>query len=559
MKKIALCALMLAHLNTNAASRPPVLGKSAMVVTAQHLASDIGNNILQEGGNAIDAAVAVGYALSVVHPCCGNIGGGGFMLIRFANGKTTFINFREKAPLAFDQKHFNQGLHNTYPYLEVATPGTVMGLNTALKKYGKLPRARVMQPAIELAEKGYTLSQQGAEYLSLVDESLKNQANTCKTFTKNNKILRAGDTVIQQDLSRTLSQIAKGGSDAFYHGSIAKQLVKASKANRGLLTLDDFRQYTAQELAPVECDYRGYHIITAPPPSAGGITLCEILHITEHYPLSQFGFHSSKSTHYTVEAMRHAFADRNQFLGDPDFVDNPTEKLISKAHSKRIQQRIHPDRATDSHTLGFIGNTKEKPNTTGYVVVDQKGNAVSVTYTLNGFFGAQRIAGNTGFFLNNEMDDFNLQPGVANDFGLVQGDANRGAPGKRPLSSMAPTIITQNGKLFMVLSTPGGSTIPTQLANVIHNVIDYGMNIQEAIDAPRIHMQWLPDVIFFEPRAFSADTQRILNNMGHHFRPGAPWGAPLWGAVTAIQIDSKTNQLSGAMDSRRPAGSATGH
>lgn len=554
IKRILVLLLLGCYVNCAiAATKAPVYGKDSMVVSAQHLASDIGDKILEQGGNAIDAAVAVGYALAVVHPCCGNIGGGGFMMIRLKNGKTTMINFREKAPLAATAALFSN--NNSNPYLNIGVPGTVLGLNTALKKYGSLPLRTVMQPAIDIAKNGYTLQRGDIAFLQFAKTN-KYKADSEKIFTKNRVIFSTGEKLVQKDLAKTLELIAKKGSRAFYHGAIAKKIVTASKNNNGLLSKKDFKKYSIQELQPIVCHYRDYTIYTAPPPSAGGITICEILNILEAYPLKSLGFHSAASTHYTVEAMRHAYADRASHLGDPDFVKNPTEELISKQHAKKIRKYILENAASDSKKIGPTINPSEHENTTAFVVVDKHRNAVAVTYTLNGFFGSRMIAGDTGFLLNNELDDFNLRPGKPNFFGLIQGKANIIEPGKRPLSSMAPTFITKNDKLFMAVSTPGGSTIPTQIVAVIQNVIDYGMNIQEAVDAPRFHMQWLPDVIFYEPFSFSTDTLQLLKKMGHKFKIGAPYGAKHWGAVTAFLVDQKTNEITGAIDSRRPAGAA---
>ena len=527
--------------------------KKNMVVTEQYIASNIGEKILQAGGNAIDAAVAVGYALAVVDPCCGNIGGGGFMMLHLADGKNIFINFRERAPLAANSTLFlnSQGQvipdKSTTGYLAVAVPGTVLGLDTALKKYGSLSRQQVMAPAIALAEKGFLLSDTDAKILAENSGNFKKYPNVAAIFLKNGKPNQAGDTLVQKNLANTLKLIAEKGPDIFYKGKIAETIVQASKANGGVLSQKDFAEYYIEELSPISCTYRGYTIISAPPPSSGGITLCEMLNILEGYPLYTFGFHSAESIHAIVEAMHYSFIDRNTLLGDPDFVNNPTEKLISKKYANQIREKITKHKSSIGEVI------HEGVNTTHYSIVDQFGNAVAVTYTLNSYFGAQVIAGNTGFFLNNEMDDFSIKPGIANKFGLVQGANNAIQPGKRPLSSMSPTLIFKNNKIVMVLGSPGGPRIITSILQTILNVIDYNMNIQDAVNAARFHYQWLPDTIYIEPNAFNDETTKQLIKMGYHITPNDHWSA-----VEAIYIDPTTHTIYGANDIRRPAGKAAG-
>lgn len=554
-----------------AATSQPVESSQFMAVSAQRYATEVGYDILKKGGNAVDAAVAMGYALAVVHPCCGNIGGGGFMLIRFANGKSTFLNFREKAPkksapeLFLDKQgdvnfenlsthHIKGSLQK--PYLAVGVPGTVMGLNMALNKYGTLSLKDVMEPAIQLAEKGFILLPGDVNILRLGEEIFKKEPNVGAIFLNQGRTFKVGEKLIQRQLAKTLKEIAKKGAHEFYSGNIAEQIVKASDANGGLISKDDLKNYTVEELSPLFCTYRGYQVITTPPPGSG-VTICEALQILKSYPLSAPGYHAASDTHYIIEAMRFSYADRYRYIGDPDFVKNPIKQLLSSEHIQAIQKKIKPNKATPSSTITW-GAPQEGHNTTSYVVVDKKGNAVSVTYTLNDYFGAKVIPGNTGFFLNNEMGDFSIKPNTLNNYGFFQGEPNILAPNKRPLSSMAPTIITKNNDLFMVIGTPGGLTIPSQLINVIVNVIDYGMNIQEAEDAPRYHMQWLPDKIFMEAFTFSQDTQALMEKRGYHFQSGSPYGTPLWGAVSGILIDPKTKVLYGAMDSRRSSGAASG-
>jgi gamma-glutamyltranspeptidase/glutathione hydrolase len=542
-----------------------------MVVTAQHLASDAGAAILRQGGNAVDAAVAVGYALAVTHPCCGNLGGGGFMTLHLADGRNIFINFREKAPLAARSDMFLDAQGNPVSdkslngYLAEGVPGTVLGLETARQKYGTLPRAALMAASIRLAQDGFILTQGDVDELIIATAAFRAQANVAPIFLNHGEPLRPGEHLVQKNLAATLRSISEGGAQVFYQGPIAKTVVASARANGGLLTSQDFAAYTVTESAPISCHYRGYTILSAPPPSSGGVTLCEMLQVLEAYPLNTLGFHSSESVHLMTEAMRHAYRDRNTYLGDPAFVDNPIARLLSTRHAEAIRARIQPRRATPSTALGDDA-ADEKATTTHYSVVDHKGNAVSVTYTINDDFGAKVIAGDTGFFLNDEMDDFTAKPGAANLFGLVQGKANAIAPGKRPLSSMTPTIVLKDGKPVLVVGTPGGSRIITTVLEIIVNVIDYGMTLQEAVDAPRIHHQWLPDTLAGEPFALSADTVKSLTHMGYHVVPLEPWGAG--NAAEAIGIapaDSaqakalgfpRAGILYGASDSRAPAGSA---
>lgn len=538
----------------------PVTAKHGMVVSAQHLASRVGVEILKQGGNAIDAAVAVGYALAVVDPCCGNIGGGGFMLIRLANGKTTFLNFREKAPLAAsadmyrnDKGKVVEGL-STRSWLAIGVPGSVMGLNTALTKYGTMSLKKVMAPAIKLAEKGFVLTPGDVEILHTRTKTFARQPNVAAVFLDDGEPYQAGDRLVQKQLAGTLRLIAENGTKAFYRGSIAGALVKASQAHGGLLTKKDLADYTVEWEKPIHCRYRGYDVLSSPPPSSGGTTMCEIMNIVGGYPLAEFGFHSVDSVHYLAEAMRFAYADRNTSLGDPDFVDNPIDELLSAKHARSIRARIDPETPTPSSALDGGMGLPEGDDTTHYSVVDKAGNAVAVTYTINWYFGSGHIAGDTGFFLNNEMDDFTAKPGVANSFGLVQGKANAIAPGKRPLSSMSPTIVTHDGDLFMVTGSPGGSRIITITLESILNVIDYDMGIAEAIAAPRIHQQWLPEVVQVEPGALRPDVRATLEKRGYTVEMHDPWGA-----VEAILVDPASGLLNGASDPREPAGAAAGY
>jgi gamma-glutamyltranspeptidase/glutathione hydrolase len=540
-------------------SMKPVEAQHGMVVTEQVLASEIGAKVLRAGGNAVDAAVAVGYALAVVNPCCGNIGGSGFMLIHLKSGKNTFLNFRGRAPLAATATLFQDKTgkiipgKSLYGYAAVGVPGTVLGLETALKKYGTLSRQKLMQPAIQLAEQGYILN---AGDIKLMDDNLSNfkkSANVAAIFLQHGKPYKIGDRLIQTDLAQTLKLISAQGSDVFYKGSIAQDLVRASQANQGVLSLKDFSDYTVETLTPVKCIYHGYTIFSAPPPSSGGTTLCEILNIVETYPLKSSGFHSAQAVHDLVEAERFAFFDRNNKIADPDFVKNPVAHLISKSYAAEIRAKIPANTALSSSTFK-VESAREGIHTTHYSIVDKFGNAVSVTYTLNSYFGAQVIAGDTGFLLNNDMDDFTSKVGEPNQFGLILGETNKIEPGKRPLSAMSPTIIMRGDQLVMVVGSPGGPRIITSVLQTILNVLEYNMNIQAAVDAPRFHHQWLPDIIYIEPDTFSKSVQEQLTKMGYHFSRQERWSA-----VEAIYIDPVTKKIYGGSDNRRAAGKAVGY
>jgi gamma-glutamyltranspeptidase/glutathione hydrolase len=543
------------------AAAKPVTARHAMVVTAQHLATHVGVNILKEGGNAVDAAVAVGYALAVVHPCCGNIGGGGFMVVHLKDGKNLFLDFREKAPLAAttDMYQDKNGkvvkARSTKSYLGVGVPGTVMGLNAALKKYGTMSLAQVIDPAIQLARKGYILQQGDVNILHERTKTFAESPKVASIFLKDGKPLQVGDRLVQPQLAHSLELIRDHGTNAFYHGAIAKQLVKSSQAHGGILSMQDLADYTVKWDKPVTCKYRGYTIVSAAPPSSGGVTMCEIVGILRPYPLRKWGYGSVKAVHYFIEAERRAFADRNTYLGDPAFVHNPIAKLLSAKHAAKMRSTIQPDKATPSSEISGSLGPAEGMHTTHFSIVDAHGNAVSVTYTLNYLFGIGKIAGNTGIFLNNEMDDFTSKPGVPNSFGLVQGKINQIEPGKRPLSSMSPSLVlNRQGKLFMVTGSPGGSTIISTTLESMINVIDFGMNAQQAVDAPRLHMQWLPDVTMVEPGLLTKATKAKLEAMGHHFRDIRSWGAD-----EAILRNPKTGLLEGANDRRRPSGLAAGY
>lgn len=532
-----------------------------VVVTTQHEASKVGLQILKQGGNTIDAAVAVGYALAVTDPCCGNIGGGGFMTVRFANGKFTFINFREKAPLAAtadmyldDQGKVVSG-HSTKGYLAVGVPGTVKGLDYALRKYGTMNRQQVMAPAINLAERGFVLHKGDIQILKFGTKKFRSQPNVSRVFLKHGEQeYQQSDRLVQKELATTLKLIAQQGPDVFYKGAIADKVVVASQTNGGILTKQDFSQYAVSETQPLRCTYRGYEVLTAPLPG-GGTTVCQMLNILEGYPLSKLGWHTSKSLHPMLAAMVFAFADRNRYLGDPAFINSPVKKLVSKEYAAQVRAQIPKDQAVSPKPLyEGISSQPEGTNTTHLSVVDRQGNAVALTYTINGYFGAGVIAGDTGFFLNNEMDDFAAKSGKPNQFGLVQGAANAIAPGKQPLSSMSPTIVTKDGKLRIVTGSPGGPTIPTTVLQVLTNVIDYGMPISKAVNTPRLHYQGLPNFVFSEPYAVTSDVSRGLWGMGYRVLPLIPWGA----AESVMAVPSNHN-LKGGHDKRKPAGAAVAY
>jgi len=580
-KPLTMAALLVSS-SLYAASNPAVEAKNGMVVTSQHLASQVGVDILKLGGNAIDAAVAVVYAQAVVNPCCGNIGGGGFMTIHLAEGTDTFINFRETAPAAASANMYLDAEGNVkkgaslYGYLAAGVPGTVLGMETARQKYGKLSREQVMGPAIKLAREGFVLTRADTDILDTTVARFKQDPESAKIFLRpDGTALQPGDRLVQSDLANTLEAIAKDGPDAFYKGKIPQAVEAAAKQGGGILTATDFANYKVTETPPITCSYRGYKFVSAPPPSSGGVTLCEILNVVEGYDLKSMGFNSAAAIHTLTEAMRHAYMDRNTYLGDPEFIKNPIDRLVSKSYAEEIRKKIVADKATPSENVQPGMEPHEKPETTHYSIVDHDGNAVSTTYTVNGRFGAVVIAPGTGFFLNYEMDDFTVKVGEKNLYGLVQGTANSIAPGKRPLSSMSPTLVTKDNKIFMVLGSPGGSRIITITLQPALNVIDHGMAPQEAVDAPRIHHQWLPDEVYYEQRGVSADTLKLLGGMGYKMVEQTPWGAAelilvgLPGAAgvspansgndSAVSGKVREGYLYGANDVRRPAGSAVGY
>ncbi|SNB73913.1 gamma-glutamyltransferase 1 Threonine peptidase. MEROPS family T03 [Arboricoccus pini] len=563
----AFTACLVLALPAVAASPAPIAGREGMVVTAQHLASQVGADILRQGGNAVDAAVAVGYALAVVMPAAGNLGGGGFMTLRLPDGQAHFIDFREKAPLAATSGMFLDRAGNLVPgasensWLAVGVPGTPAGLEYASSHFGSLPRATLMAPAIALARDGFELAPGDVAITSTAASRLaRDPSASSLLLDQAGRPRQPGERLVQPALAASLEAIALNGPEAaMYEGPIGKAIVAAARAGGGILSEADFATYKVREFEPITCDYRGYHVIAPPPPSSGGVAICETLNILGGYDLAALGYRSAPEVHFLIEAMRRAYVDRNTQLGDPDFVDNPTSLLLDPLYAAKLRATIDPLRATPSRDLGPATPQHEGSNTTHYSIVDKDGMAVAVTYTLNSWFGIAKIAGSTGIFMNNEMDDFTTKPGTPNAYGLVQGEANAIAPGKTPLSSMSPTIVTKDGTLKLVLGSPGGARIITITLLAILNMVDHGMSVQEAIDAPRLHEQWLPDTVYLEPFALSPDTRAILEQRGHHFTDSAPWGmaeAIVTGAPTLTKA-SPGNAANSLPLGQAPAAGAT--
>jgi gamma-glutamyltranspeptidase/glutathione hydrolase len=543
----------------------PTHASKAMVATVQPDASQVGSAIMQQGGNAVDAAVAVGFALEVVYPEAGNIGGGGFMLFRRANGETHFIDYREKAPAKATAEMYldKQGKVvpglSTVGYKSIGVPGSVAGMVYAQQHWGKLTLMQVMEPAIRLARDGFVLDYEEAK--SFEDSDLAKFVDSRRIFQRDGNYYQPGETFKQPELAKTLERIAENPDD-FYHGSLARELVSAIQKGGGLITADDLAQYQVKERAAIRGTYRGYEVISAPPPSSGGVALVEILNILEGYDLAKEGADSAEAIHLTAEAYQRAFFDRAEFMGDPDFSKIPVAQLIDKRYGNAWRETIPLRKATPSADLRRPSvfsqldsyadahpqpaSLAEPDHTTHYSVVDPEGNAVSVTTTLNDSFGSHVTAEGLGFLLNDEMDDFSSKPGAPNMYGLIQGPANAIGPGKRPLSAMTPTMVLKNGKLFLVLGSPGGPTIITTVANVLMGVVDYGLNIQQAVNAPRFHNQWMPDNILIEPTGISPDTVGILERMGHKVVRSRNF----LGDAECIEIDERTGERLGASDGR---------
>jgi len=525
----------------------PVHARRAMVVTVEQHATDIGVEVLKAGGNAIDAAVAVGFALAVTHPSAGNLGGGGFLLARFADGRTTFLDFRERAPASASRNMYLDAEGKTTQdslvgYRASGVPGTVKGLEFAHRKYGRKVWGELVAPAIALAAKGFPVSFGLAGSLR-TNERLPQFEESKRIFLKGGRYYEMDDVLIQPELARTLERIRRQGSKDFYDGETARLLAADMRAHGGHIALEDLKSYTVVERKPLTGAYRGFEIITAPPPSSGGVGILQMLGVLEGTGYEKSGAGSAASIHIMAEAMRHYFADRSEFLGDPDFVQVPISRLLDPSYVAGIRKSINPNRATASIDVHpGVAVPPESSETTHYTIADPEGNVVAVTYTLNSGFGSGVTATGLGFLLNNEMDDFAPKPGEANAYGLVQGEANAIQPGKHPLSSMVPTIVVRDGKFYLALGSPGGPTIINTVLQVIVNVLDFKMNLQRAVDWPRIHHQWLPDELRMEP-GFSPDTIELLQSRGHKIKLVASQGE-----VAAILSDGKT--LQGAADAR---------
>ena len=529
-----------------------------MVVAMESIATDVGVSVLQQGGNAVDAAVAVGFALAVTHPFAGNIGGGGYMLVRMADGRSTFIDFRERAPEKSTRTMYLDAQGNpTKDSLEgwrsSGVPGSVRGFEMANTQFGTRTWAQNLQPAVDLAVKGYPVSYALAEGLK-GSRALANDPESRRIFQRDGKFFDVGETLTQPELGRTLQRIATNGPNEFYTGDTAKRFADEMAKHGGIMSAADLANYKAIARTPLQGTYKGYTVLTAPPSSSGGIALLEMLGILEGTGYEKAGAGSASAIHFEAEAMRRAYADRNEYLGDPDFIKNPIDGLLDKAYLAKLRATIDPVKATPSSQVkpGQPAGS-EKMETTHYSVVDGQGNAVAVTYTLNGGYGNGITVPGLGFLLNNEMDDFTAKPGTPNMFGLVQGERNAIAPGKRPLSSMTPTILLKDGKLFMTVGAPGGSRISTAVLQVILNVVDFGMNVQDAIDAPRVHHQWMPDRLSLE-RAISPDTVDLLKSRGYD----VDYNAGVVLAQTAA-IVSDGGWLQGGSDGRSAAGKAAGY
>ena len=500
-----------------------LVADSAMVVSAHPLASSVGKNIMLQGGNAIDAAVATQFALAVVYPVAGNLGGGGFMVVRMSDGKSETLDYREVAPAAAhpdmylgETKEVIAGLSQR-GHLATGVPGTVAGLAESHKKYGSLPWATLVQPAIDLALNGFTLTEKEAENLNSVQEDLR-KYNTVAPENLLNDEWKEGDSIRYTDLGHTLERIRDQGAAGFYEGKTADDIVEEMKRGKGIITHQDLKGYTATWRTPLTTRYKEYNIISMPPPSSGGVALIQLLKTVEKYPLKKWGWNSVRTAHLMTEAERRAYADRAVYLGDPDFVKVPVEEMTSDTYLLHRMETFNEDKATPSQEVkeGMLA-MKESEQTTHLSIIDAKGNAVAVTTTLNGGHGSAVVVGGSGFLLNNEMDDFSAKPGVANMYGAIGGEANKILPGKRMLSSMTPTIVEKNGQLFMVVGTPGGTTIITSVFQTILNVVEHGMTMQEAVSAKRMHSQWAPDKIFIEGGSLTKDDSIKMVSMGHSF------------------------------------------
>lgn len=537
----------------------PVIAKNGMVASEQELATQIGVDILKAGGNAVDAAVAVGFALAVALPNAGNIGGGGFMMVHDArSGKDIALDFREVAPRGASRNMYLDAAgkvidgKSLYTHYAVGVPGTVAGMTHALSRWGSMPLARVMAPAIALADKGYPVSVTLAKTLEQEKKQMGRWPATQAVFWRNGAPLQSGERLVQKDLAQSLRLISQQGAKAFYEGAIAQKIVAEMAPHANALSLQDLRDYKVAEREPVRGSYRGYQIVTMPPPSSGGAHLIQILNMMERWPMNQWGADSAQSVHYMTEAMKLAYADRSEYLGDPDFVKIPLKGLISKSYANELAASIKPQQARPAKDIR-PGRPQpyESDQTTHYSVVDKAGNAVAVTYTLNTNFGSGIVARGTGILLNNEMDDFSAKPGVANAYGLVGGDANAVQAGKRPLSSMTPTLVLKDGKPVLVTGSPGGARIITTVLQQVVNHIDFSMNPAEAAATPRFHHQWTPDELRVE-KGFSPDTLALLRQWGHKVALKASMGR-------TQTIEIRDGLLRGASDPRNPDGKTMGY
>jgi gamma-glutamyltranspeptidase / glutathione hydrolase len=548
-----------------AASREPVRARHGIVASTNEVASRAGTEIMKRGGNAVDAAIAVAFALAVTHPAAGNLGGGGFMMIRFKDGKSTAIDYREMAPAAATHNIYLDKNGNLIEgeggslvgYRAAGIPGTVRGMELALKKYGsgRFTWAQLIEPARRLAGNGFAVTYSLARSLRSNNEYLSKYPETKRIYLRSGKFYNEGEVFRQPELAATFERLQRSGPNEFYQGETARLIVEDMKRNNGLMTIDDLRRYVAKEREPLRGSYRGFEVISMPPPSSGGAVLLEMLNILEGFDLKKMDSASSDRYHLMAEAMRRAFADRAEYMGDSDFVKVPVAGLIDKAYAEKLRSTIKIDRAsTSAEVRAGRPAGYESDETTHFTVVDAEGNAVANTYTLNNSYGSAATAKGTGIILNDEMDDFAAKPGTPNMYGLIQGERNAVAPGKRPLSAMTPTIVLRkDGSFWFTVGSPGGPTIINTVLCVITNVIDYDMNIQQAIDAPRIHHQWLPDELVGEPYGLSGDTQRAFTSRGHTLAK-----ARYLGDAEGIMIDEKGVRL-GATDPRRSDGSAVGY
>lgn len=552
--KIILLLLILLFIPNNSfsESKDPVRGKNGMVVSASELASQVGVEILKKGGNAVDAAVAVGFALAVTYPAAGNIGGGGFMVIHLNDGTNTTIDYREKAPLSATEFLYQDSLGNFLPeksqegVTSSGVPGSVAGLIYALEKYGTLSLAEVLQPAIDLARNGFILEYRLARSFEYELESFNKYESTKIIFTKDGNAFKEDDLFIQNDLANTLELIKNYGLNGFYSGKTAELIVNQISQQGGYITLEDLKNYKPIERPAISTDYKGYNVITMGPPSGGGVSLLQMLNILENKSFKKNEWGSSSYYHHLIEAMKYSFADRSKHIGDPDFYKVPIDWLLSKKYAEELFNNIKNDATPSSEILpGEANSYPESEETTHYSVVDKFGNAVSTTTTINSSFGSKVVVDGAGFLLNNEMDDFSSKPGEPNQFGLIGSEANKIEPVKRMQSSMSPTIILKDDKPFMLIGSPGGSTISTIVLQVILNVLDFGMDIQQAIDMPRIHHQWLPDELNYERFGLSLDVIQSLQNKGHIFG-----GIRTLGRCEGIVVDFENEIFFGATDPR---------